>query len=116
MQDFHFLIKDIRELFAILAAMVGFATLATVASCTHEQQAQVKTVLAAADSGSKKGCVLFEQLQIDQDHIEDVCLGADVVREAIADYKKRHPTNLATSASASAAPPPASASAAPGVK
>jgi len=113
MQDFNFLIKDIRELFAVLAAMVGFATLATVASCTHEQQAQVKTVLAAADSGSRAGCVLFEKLKIDQDHVEDVCLATDVVREAIADYKKRHP-NLATSSSA--APPPASASAAPEVK
>jgi len=116
--DLEFLIQDVRELLAVVVGIVSLTVVFSVASCTHEQQAQVKTVLAEANKGAQAGCILFEKLKLDQDHVEDICLASDGVRNAVADYKKRQAAaELATSASAAASappPPPPAAASAPG--
>lgn len=102
--DIWDLLTDIKDLVAVGAMMLGASVVIGIASCTGEQQTQVRTVLQAADRGAQIGCVLFEHLQIDQEHVEDVCLAAEEVREAIASYKRAKADRPAGSASS---PPPA---------
>src|SRR5690606_41797190 len=109
-EDFLELIKDVKDLLAIVAIALGFLILTGITSCTKQQREQVKTVIAAADKGSEEGCILFEQLKIQQGTVEDICLGTEAVREAVVDYKRKK------AASAASAAPPASAAPAPATK
>ena len=108
-------VSSLRELLAVAVMFGCIGVLGSVTSCTHEQQQQVKTVLQAADKGSQLGCVLFPALPINvpgeaREVIEDVCLDADEVRQAVADYKRgKAARQAAASASASPSASPASA-------
>ena len=110
------IVADIKDWLATLIVMLCVIFLASITSCTKEQQAQVKTVLQAADKGGQLGCVLFPALPVAvpgeaREVVEDVCLGADEVRQAIADYQRGKAARKAA-ASASAAPPSPPASSA----
>ena len=101
-------VADIKDLLATALFMASLGVLCSITSCTKEQQAQVKTVLQAADKGAQVGCILFPALPLSaqsKDVAEDVCLGADEVRQAVADYQRGKAARQA--ASASAPPPPA---------
>lgn len=109
--DVFDLITDIRDLFSAIAVLGSLTFLSSLMlpACTKEQQAQVKTVLQAADKGSQIGCVLFPALPVPvpgeaREVVEDVCLGADEVRQAIADYQRGKAARKAAASASSAAP------------
>lgn len=109
--DLFDLITDVRDLLSAVAAVGSFVFLSSLLlpACTKEQQAQVKTVLQAADKGGQLGCVLFPALPVPvpgeaREVVEDVCLGADEVRQAIADYQRGKAARKAAASASSAAP------------
>lgn len=112
-EDNNDLIQDVKDLVAFFSIILGLTLVATLASCTSQQRAQVKTVLEAADQGAQPGCILFEQLKIDQEHVEDICLASAEVREAVADFKRKKAERQAAASASAALPPAPSASAAP---
>lgn len=118
--DLFDLIGDIKDLLSAVAVLISFTFLSSLLlpACTKEQQAQVKTVLQAADKGSQLGCVLFPALPVPaladkREVVEDVCLGIDEVRQAVADYQRGKAARQAAAASASAPAPTAPSSAPP---
>lgn len=102
------LVKDIREMLATSVMAVSVIVLTSLTSCTKEQQVIARSVIDQADKGSQLGCILLPSLPVQgKDKVEDVCLAAAEIREAVADYQRGKAARLAA-ASASAAPPAAS--------
>lgn len=82
------LVREVRDLFFLFALALGFGLLMAAASCSPEQRLQAQTVLSAADKGAQVGCILVENLPIDQ-QAQDVCMTLDEIRAAIQEYREK---------------------------
>lgn len=82
------LAREVRDLFFLFALALGFGLLMTAASCSPEQRLQTRSVLSAADQGAQIGCILVENLSIDQ-QAQDVCMTLDEIRTAIQEYREK---------------------------